>query len=161
MSEARVRASIVPLIWCDEPRAAIEWLERAFGFEAVMIVGDDDGGVIHSELALGNGAIYVVGPPGVGAGGRGATPRGVGGRNTQTICVNLTEGIDAHCERARKAGARIEREPADQPYGDRVYTCVDPEGHEWAFCQPVKVMSAEEMAQATGREIETKEPSHG
>ena len=161
MSEARIRASVVPLLWYDAPRAAIDWLEKAFGFEAVMVVAADDGGVIHSELALGNGAVYVVGPPGVGSSDKAAAPQSLGGRNTQSICVNLTEGIDAHCERARAAGARIEREPADQPYGDRVYTCVDPEGHPWAFCQPVEVLSTDEMAKATGHEIQTWENADG
>ena len=159
MSEARARPSVVPLLWYDGPRAAIEWLQKAFGFEATMVVSGDDESVIHSELVLGDGAIYVVGPSNVGQGG--ATPAQVGGRNTQSVCINLTEGIDAHCEAARAAGAKIEREPADQPYGDRVYTCRDPEGHSWAFAQPARVMSAEEMARATGHRIETKEATHG
>src|SRR6185436_7608448 len=121
MSEAPVRPSVVPLIWYDRPRAAIDWLQTALGFEATMNVYGDEESVIHSELVLGNGSIYVVGPASMGQGG--ATPAQAGGRNTQSVCVNLTEGIDAHCERARAAGAKIQREPADQPYGDRVYTC--------------------------------------
>jgi uncharacterized glyoxalase superfamily protein PhnB len=159
MSEAPVRPTVVPLLWYDRPRAAIDWLQAAFGFEAVMVVSGDEESVIHSELTLGNGAIYVVGPASVGHGG--ATPSQTGGRNTQSICVNLTGGIDGHCERARTAGATIEREPADQPYGDRVYTCLDPEGHSWAFTQPAKVLTPEEMARATGKRIETKARAHG
>ena len=159
MNEAPVRPSVVPLIWYDRPRAAIDWLQTALGFEATMIVSGDEESVIHSELVLGNGSIYVVGPASMGQGG--ATPAQAGGRNTQSVCVNLTEGIDAHCERARAAGAKIQREPADQPYGDRVYTCLDPEGHSWAFAQPAKVLTPEEMAKATGKKIETKEGAHG
>ena len=159
MSEAPVRPSVVPLLWYDRPREAIDWLQKALGFEAVMVVSGDDEGVIHSELTFGNGAVYVVGPSSVGHGG--ASPAQTGGRNTQSVCMNLTGGLDAHCETARAAGAKIEREPADQPYGDRVYTCRDPEGHSWAFCQPAKVLTPEEMAKATGKKIETKEGAHG
>lgn len=159
MSEARARPTVVPLLWYDRPRAAIDWLQEAFGFETTMVVSGEDESVIHSELILGDGAIYVVGPSSADQGG--AAPRQVGGRNTQSVCVNLMSGIDAHCETARAAGAAIQREPADQPYGDRVYTCRDLEGHSWAFAQPSKAMTAEEMARATGRRIETKEPSHG
>jgi len=159
MSEAPRRPSVVPLLWYDKPRAAIDWLQKAFGFEATMIVAGDDDSVIHSDLTLGDGAIYVVGPSDMGQGG--ATPAQVGGRNTQSVCVNLTEGIDAHCERARAAGAKIGREPADQPYGDRVYTCLDLEGHSWAFAQPARVLTPEEMAAATGRHIETKGAGNG
>lgn len=157
MADPRARNPIVPLIWCEKPRAAIAWLETAFGFEAQMVVGDDGEGVIHSELTLNGGAIYVVGPP--GSYHAGATPSEIGRRNTQTICLNVSSGIDELFARAKAAGAEIEREPADQPYGDRVFTCLDPEGHHWSVCQPVTVMSAGEMAEATGRKIET--PAHG
>ena len=34
--------------------------------------------------------------------------------------------------RAREGGARIVREPEDQPFG-RLYTAEDPEGHRWMF----------------------------
>lgn len=159
MSTPAVRPSVVPLLWYDKPREAIDWLQRAFGFEAVMVVSGDDESVIHSELTFGDGAIYVVGPATMGHGG--ATPAETGGRNTQSVHLNLTGGLDDHCARARAAGARIDREPADQPYGDRVYTCADPEGHLWSFGQPAKAMSAEEMAAATGRRIETKDGTHG
>ena len=159
MSGERNRQTVVPLLWYDRPRDAIAWLERAFGFEAQMIVAGAADEVIHSELSFGDGVIYVVGPSSPGH--PGASPQQVDGRNTQSVCLNLTGELDAHCERARAAGAKIEREPADQPYGDRVYTCVDLEGHIWSFSQPAKVLSPEEIARATGRRIETKEASHG
>ena len=159
MSEPAIRPSVVPLLWYDRPREAIDWLQQARGFEAVMVVSGDGDSVIHSELTFGNGALYVVGPASMGHGG--TTPSNTGGLNTATVHLNLTEGLDAHCARARAAGAQILREPEDQHYGDRVYTCRDPQGHEWSFGQAVKVMTAEEMAKATGREIETKEKAHG
>ena len=148
-----VRPSVVPILWYQRPRDAIDWLCRALGFEALMVVDDGDGGVMHSELRFGDGAIYVVGPPRDGM--NGASPRGVNGRNTQHVHLNLAEGLDAHCAQARAEGAAIEREPTDQPYGDRVYTCLDPEGHSWSFGQPVKAMSVAEMAEATGHRIDT------
>jgi uncharacterized glyoxalase superfamily protein PhnB len=144
------------LLWYDKPRAAIAWLERAFGFETAMVVaGDGEDSVIHSELTFGGGSIYVVGPSSVGEGG--VSPIELDGRNTQNIHMNLAEGLDAHCERARAAGARIKREPADQPYGDRVYTCADLEGHNWSFGQAVQALTPEQMAEATGRHLETPE----
>jgi uncharacterized glyoxalase superfamily protein PhnB len=153
MTAPAARPSVVPLLWYDKPRDAIAWLETALGFETRMVVGDDDGGVIHSELTFGNGAIYVVGPSAQGHAG--ASPLQTGGLNTQQIHMNLSGGLDAHCARARAAGARILREPADQPYGDRVYTCADPEDHQWSFGEPTVALTAQEMAAATGRHIET------
>jgi uncharacterized glyoxalase superfamily protein PhnB len=69
--------------------------------------------------------------------------------------VQMPDGLDALCERARAAGATIEREPADQPYGDRIFTCLDPEGHSWSFGQTLQALTPMEMADATGRKIDT------
>ncbi|WP_332768783.1 VOC family protein [Phenylobacterium sp.] len=141
--------TIGPLLWYRDPRAAIAWLEKAFGFETRMIVDDGQGGVVHSELRLGDGYIMVVGPPK----GSAVSPAAFGGRSTQSVHVQLQDGLDERCEIARGLGAKVEREPADQPYGDRVFTCRDIEDHPWSFGQTLKVMTPEEMSQATGRKI--------
>jgi hypothetical protein len=66
------------------------------------------------------------------------------------VYVNLDEDIDAHCPRARVAGAEIFREPADQFYGERLYGANDLEGHQWAFSRLIKSLSLEEMSHAGG-----------
>ena len=129
-----------------DPKAALEWLETAFGFEPVMVVINEDGTLGHSEMRFGDGLIYV---------GREwdenhKSPASLGGKNTQSLSVHLASGLDEHCERARKAGAVIVREPVDQFYGDRNYMAVDPEGHVWSFSQTIKDMSFDEMAKAGG-----------
>jgi uncharacterized glyoxalase superfamily protein PhnB len=65
----------------------------------------------------------------------------------------VTHDIDAHCERARAAGARIVVEPADQFYGDRVYRCVDAEGHHWTFAMHVRDVTRAEAEAAIGTPI--------
>ena len=45
--------------------------------------------------------------------------------------------VDAHFARARARGARIDREPADMPYGQREYGARDLEAHRWWFATPV------------------------
>ena len=72
------------------------------------------------------------------------TPNGLGGKNTQSVHVHLSEDIDAHCARARAAGAEILQAPQDQFYGDRVYRARDIAGHLWTFGQTVKVMTPAE-----------------
>jgi uncharacterized glyoxalase superfamily protein PhnB len=115
------------------------------------LVDDGQGGVIHSESAFEGHVVMVSGPPS----GAWASPADLGGKRTGSVHVQVKGGIDALCERARAAGARIEREPADQPYGDRVFTCLDPEGHSWSFGEELKAMNAAEQAAATGRKITT------
>ena len=53
---------------------------------------------------------------------------------TQAIFVYLAD-VDAHFERARAAGARIDKAPEDLPYG-RSYGARDLEGHVWYFTTP-------------------------
>jgi len=140
---------ISPLLFYRDAKAALAFLERAFGFETRLLVDDGQGGVVHSECAFEDHVVMVCGPPRDSW----ASPQDLGGRRTGSVHVQLRSGLDALCERARAAGARIEREPADQPYGDRVFTCLDPEGHSWSFGQELKAMTAEEVARATGHEI--------
>jgi len=78
------------------------------------------------------------------------SPASLGCKNTQRIHVRIDQGIDQHCERARKAGAKIVKELADQFYGERTYIAADLEGHHWTFSQPIRNVSREEMEQATG-----------
>jgi uncharacterized glyoxalase superfamily protein PhnB len=73
------------------------------------------------------------------------------GQVTQHLHLHLhvyVDGVDAHYERARKAGAKIVAEPKDQFYGDRRYGAEDPEGHCWYFAEHVRDVSAEEMKKA-------------
>ena len=53
------------------------------------------------------------------------------------------DDVDAHCSRARAAGASIFAEPEVHDYGadywsDRSYGAVDPEGHHWWFTQRIR-----------------------
>ena len=51
----------------------------------------------------------------------------------QGVYVIVDDGIDAHFERARTAGAEIVRELHDTDYGSRDYVARDPEGNLWSF----------------------------
>ena len=135
-----------------DPRAALDWLARAFGFEVTMAIdGGDDPVMCHYEMAVeGRGRIIV--------GGEWAewtrSPASVGGANTQFAHVQLTGDVDAHCARAREAGATILAEPEDQFYGDRTYRAVDLEGHVWTFAQHVHDVTRAEAEAAIGQRID-------
>jgi uncharacterized glyoxalase superfamily protein PhnB len=150
MSETNRRPTLGSALSYKDPRAAIEWLEKAFGFEPTMIISDDAGNIQHSELSLGDGYIMVAGE----FEGLMVSPDSVGGANTQLIHVQLQDGIDAQCERAKAAGANIIGELEDQFYGDRTFRCKDPGGHIWTFGQTLRVVSNEDMEKATGLKVE-------
>jgi len=151
MDRARL-PTIGPLLWYRDPRAAIAWLEKAFGFECRMIVEGEGGSVMHSELALGDGYIMVVGPP-TPTLPNVRTPLDLGGGHTASVHIQLTRGIEDHYARAKAAGAEITRELALQPYGDTVYVCRDLEQHPWSVAETTKLMSNAEMEAATGHKV--------
>ena len=122
--------AIIPYIRYEDAPAAIDWLERAFGFER-RVVQEDGGKVSHAELAYGNGMLMLASThEDLPAAAK--TPRQLGGQATGGMYV-VVDDVDAHCERARAAGAEIVREPADQHYGSRDYVARDPEGFLWSF----------------------------
>jgi uncharacterized glyoxalase superfamily protein PhnB len=131
-------------VFYEDPRAAIDWLCRAFGFEVRLLVEGEGGAVEHSELVFGEGLIMVGGS---GHGDRPehqrmVSPRAMGGCNTQNLCVYVDD-VDAHYARARAAGAQIFREVESSDYGeeyasDRTYGALDPEGHHWFFMQRLR-----------------------
>jgi uncharacterized glyoxalase superfamily protein PhnB len=161
MSEPADRPSVVPLIWYDKPRAAIDWLQAAFGFEATMVVSDGDEEASSTRTSRSAMAPSMSSArPRSGQGG--ARLRRPGGRNTQSVCVNLTEGLDATARRAR-AGRR-RRSGASRPTSPTAIGSSPasiPRATAGRFAQPAKVLYPQEMAAATGKTIETKEGAHG
>jgi uncharacterized glyoxalase superfamily protein PhnB len=122
-------------LFYERAAAAIEWLEKAFGFATRLRVEDGGGGIVHSELELGSGVVMVA-----SARDDLRSPRSVGGANTQSLFVYVDD-VDAHCARARASGASILSEPSKRDYGgweDRSYEALDCEGHRWCFAQRVR-----------------------
>jgi uncharacterized glyoxalase superfamily protein PhnB len=144
------RPSLSAAVFYRDPWAALDWLEKAFGFERSMVITEKNGKLAHAQMRFGDGLIYLDSEWADFI----ASPASVGGRNTQSIHVHLKDGIDAHYARARGAGAVILQEPADQFYGDRTYRARDPEGHVWIFRQTVRHVSREEAEKASGLKIE-------
>ncbi len=144
------RPTFASALFYKDPVAALAWLEAAFGFQRFMVITDAQGKLVHSEMKFGDGYIMIGGEWADFT----ASPESTAGRNTQTIHVQLKDGIDAHCEHARAAGAVIVREPEDQFYGDRSYMAKDPEGHVWSFAQTVRQVSREEAERISGLKIE-------
>jgi PhnB protein len=117
---------VTPYLNYEDSGAMMEWLARAFAMTERHSVRGPDGSVTHAEMEL-EGGIVMMGSPGGGF----RNPANLG-QVTSSLYVYIND-VDAHCARAREAGAEILEEPADQPYGDRRYGVRDPEGHHWYF----------------------------
>lgn len=137
-AERGTAPNIYPALGYRDAKAAIRWLCEAFGFEERMVhPGDDGREVAHAELNLGPG-IIMLGSQREGAPSAGEVSEGAGGGEFDFGTVPFAlyvaiDDVDAHCERARAAGARIVRGPEDTDYGSREYACRDLEGNVWSF----------------------------
>ena len=126
-----MRQTVTPYLLYEDAGAALEWLSKAFGFREQERTESPDRKVAHAEMEVGGGATVFLGGPG----GDYRGPKALG---TRTALVYLyVDDVDAHCARAREAGAEIVEEPADQPYGDRRYAAADLEGQLWYFAAPL------------------------
>jgi uncharacterized glyoxalase superfamily protein PhnB len=139
-------AGFQPSVIYQDPRAAMRWLQAAFGFEPAIYIEGDDGGFIHCQMRYGEALISI----GQEWDEDFKSPLKVGGKNTQLTSIQIDEDVDAHCARARAAGAEIITEPATQFYGDRTYRCRDPEGHNWSIGQTVEEVSREQALERLG-----------
>ena len=152
MDNLQHRPSVSAAVCYKDPKKALRWLEDTFGFEPSMVIVGPNAELMHSEMRLGDGLVMVSSEWSP----MHKSPASLDGFNTQTVHVQLTTDVDAHCERARKAGAKIAMEPTTQFYGDRTYRAVDPEGHIWSFGQTVKRMTSEEWDKAMGVKTKTR-----
>jgi len=76
------------------------------------------------------------------------SPRAVDVANSGLVIH--VDDVDAHFERARAEGARIDGGPVDQPYGQREYDARDPEGHRWWFAERKSPMQMTAIAGSRG-----------
>jgi uncharacterized glyoxalase superfamily protein PhnB len=145
----QARPALIPAVTYQDPRAALDWLERAFGFELVMLIEDAEGRLGHSEMRHGD-ALVMIGDQWTELH---RSPKSLGGKVTQTIHIEIATDLDEHCARARAAGAEILMEPADQFYGARTYRCRDLEGHLWTVSQAVEDVTRSEAEARSGLKI--------
>jgi uncharacterized glyoxalase superfamily protein PhnB len=113
---------IIPTIRYQDAHAAIDFLERAFGFDR-HAVHEDGGLVVHAEMRYGDGMVML------GSAGRGDPAFDTG----RSVVYVVVADADAHYEQAKAAGAAIVRELNDTDYGSRDYAADDPEGNRWSF----------------------------
>ena len=131
-SISTVRA-IIPTFSYDDAPGAIDFLCAAFGFEKNVVYEGAPGIIEHAQLKAGTSYI-MLGSARRNSDWPSKTPKELGGTSGGVYIVLESDAdVDAHCERARAAGAQIIREPESPEYGGRNYGVRDPEGYLWSF----------------------------
>jgi uncharacterized glyoxalase superfamily protein PhnB/catechol 2,3-dioxygenase-like lactoylglutathione lyase family enzyme len=121
--------ALTPYIVVADARRAMDWYVEVFGAQrrGEPIV-NADGTIGHAEVGLGDAVLMLSEPSGLWPN---VPVRAPDSPATFSHSLHLdVDDVDGTTERARRDGASVEREPADQPYG-RAAVIVDPFGHRW------------------------------
>ena len=135
---------VIPMLDYEDGPAALDWLAQVFGFQEVTRLLAPDGSLSHDgEMMAGSGRIFF------GT----ATPAYESPKHHREHCERArawsavlwvidgvlvyVDDVDAHYERARRAGATILSDPEDGPPARR-HRVEDLEGHRWMFMQREK-----------------------
>jgi uncharacterized glyoxalase superfamily protein PhnB len=121
--------AVYPRLAYRDPAAAVDYLERVFGFREQRGLRQEHGDSLLAWVELGDGLVMIS-----GAGEERHdihSPLDIG--HTSVMLIVYVDDVDAHHDRAVAAGARIVMPLEDMFWGDRRYEAVDPEGHRWHF----------------------------
>ena len=106
---------MTPVLIYPDVRAAVAWLETAFGFEERVRIGEAH----RSQLGVGQDGAVIVAE----SGGQKVPP--TAGSATHVIKIRVPD-VDAAFGRAREAGARVMEEPTSHALRRAVLQCGGP-----------------------------------
>ena len=110
--------TLTPYLQYPDGDAAVDWLNRVFGFGPARAARDDSGAWYEGDLAIGSARVAI---------GGGSAPSG------GYLIIGVPDADEMY-ERIRAAGVEVDK-PEDKPYGPRTVTVTDPWGVTWDFWQ--------------------------
>lgn len=130
-----------PYLTVRDAAKAIEFYKTAFDAEEIIrLTNPSDGKIGHAELKIA-GSLLMLSEENPQWGNK--SPHTLGG--TPVVFCLMVENADAAVERAVAAGATAQMPVADQFYGFRSGSIVDPFGQEWMLQHEIEKISPEEM----------------
>ena len=134
--------SVTPYLIVNGAAKAIEWYQTAFGAEELMRMDAGPGRIAHAEIKVGDSILMMADEfPEMGA----KAPSSLGGSAVGFMIY--VKDCDAVFQKAVDAGAKVDRPLADQFYGDRSGSVIDPFGHKWTVATHTEDLTPEEMSQ--------------
>ena len=130
--------SVTPYLILDDATRALEFYQKAFGAVELLRMPAPGGRIGHAEIRIGDSPV-MIGEEMDGYEG----PHALGG--TPVSLMIYVPDVDRMFAQALAAGAKEQRPVADQFYGDRSGTLVDPFGHVWSLATHVEDVPPEEI----------------
>jgi uncharacterized glyoxalase superfamily protein PhnB len=126
--------ALAPYIVVSDARRALDWYVEVFGAQRRgEPYVNADGTIGHAEVGIGDAVLMLSEASGLWPEVPVRAPESPA-TFSHTLHLQV-EDVDRTTELARRSGASVEREPADQPYG-RGSVIVDPFGHRWYLLRP-------------------------
>jgi len=132
--------TVTPYLAVPGVAKLIDFLQTVFDAKVVERMTRADGSLGHCEVRIGD-SIVMMGEPTDPAKAR-----------PSNLYVYVPD-VDATYRRALTQGAKSEREPTDQFYGDRSGGFVDPSGNTWWIATHKEDMSPEEMQRRAKQQL--------
>ena len=126
--------ALTPYIVVSDARRAMDWYVEVLGAQRRgEPYVNADGTIGHAEVGIGDAVLMFSEASDLWPD---VPVRAPDSPATFSHSLHLeVDDVDSSTERARRSGASVEREPADQPYGRRS-AIVDPFGHRWLLLRP-------------------------
>jgi uncharacterized glyoxalase superfamily protein PhnB len=126
--------ALTPYIVVADARRAMDWYAEVFGAQRLgEPYVNPDGTIGHAEVGIGDAVLMFAESSDLWPD---VPVRAPESPVTFSHSLHLeVDDVDGTAERARRSGASVERQPADQPYG-RSAVIVDPFGHRWILLKP-------------------------
>jgi uncharacterized glyoxalase superfamily protein PhnB len=133
-------AWLIPALPVKDIQKALDFCQKAFGFDKGISMTGPDGKLVHAEIKYEGHTIAMFGLE--------SAPECIhkSPATSKTDCPILLyvycDNVDALYATAKAAGASIISEPADMFWGDRIATFKDPDGYRWTFATNVAAFDA-------------------
>jgi PhnB protein len=132
--------TVTPYLTVKGGAAAIDFYKKALGATEIFRMAQPDGRLGHAEIKIGDSCIMLSDEfPEMGV----VSPATVG--NTTAALLVYVDDADKTFATAVSMGATVNKPMADQFYGDRSGTVIDPFGHKWTVATHKEDVSPEEM----------------
>jgi PhnB protein len=148
--------TVTPHLIFDNTARALEWYKDALNAEELSRSAAPDGKIMHAEIRVGDSRLMMNDEMG-------------GGKSAQTLGGSpismwvYVDNCDALFNRAVAAGATVHGpmgKMADQFWGDRSGTFVDPFGYTWSIATHKEDLTKEEMEQRAAEFFKSQQAVH-
>jgi PhnB protein len=130
--------SVTPYLIVKDAVKALDFYKRAFGATELLRLDNPDGTIAHGEFRIGDSPVMFA-----EAMDTYRDPKAIGGSPVSFMIY--VPDVDRVFAQALAAGATEQRPVADQFYGDRTGTLVDPFGHVWSIATHKEDLSQAEI----------------